>query len=162
MSEQAAVQEQEKGEDLKVEIRRVIKAPRSGVFSSWTTPELMQQWFAPGGMRVANASADLRVGGEYRVEMHGLDNAVYVASGFYRKIVPNELLSFTWGGACESGEETLVTVALRDLEQGTELILTHERFRSAEAVAKHEHGWIGCLDKLEKMDKPAEGSRHGS
>ena len=150
MSEHAAVQEQ-KSEDLKLEVRRVIKAPRSRVFASWTTPELMQQWFAPGGMRVASASADLRVGGEYRVEMHGLDDAVYVASGFYRKIVPNELLSFTWGGACESGEETLVTVALRDLEQGTELILTHERFRTAEAVAKHEHGWIGCLDKLEKL-----------
>jgi uncharacterized protein YndB with AHSA1/START domain len=58
----------------------------------------MQQWFAPGGMRVASARADLRVGGEYRVEMHGLDDAVYVASGFYRTIVPNELLSFTWGG----------------------------------------------------------------
>jgi len=137
---------------LKLEVRRVIKAPRSRVFASWTTPELMQQWFAPSGMRVASAHADLRVGGEYRVEMHGLDNAVYVASGLYRKIVPNELLSFTWGGACDSGEETLVTVVLRDLEQGTELILTHERFRSAEAVAKHEHGWIGCLDKLEKLD----------
>jgi hypothetical protein len=47
----------------------------------------------------------------------------------------------------------LVTVVLRDLEQGTELILTHERFRSAEAVAKHEHGWIGCMDKLEKLEE---------
>ena len=102
---------------------------------------------------MASARADLRVGGEYRVEMHGLDDAVYVASGFYRKIVPNELLSFTWGGPCDSGEETLVTVALRDLEQGTELIQTQERFRSAEAVAKHEHGWIGCLDKLEKLEE---------
>jgi hypothetical protein len=43
----------------------------------------------------------------------------------------NELLSFTWGGSCEPGEETLVTVALR-------------------------------LDKLEKLDEPAEGSRQGS
>ena len=151
MSEQAAVQEQEKSEDLKLEVRRVIKAPRSRVFASWTTPELMQQWFAPGGMRVTSASTDLRVGGEYRVEIRGLDDAVYVASGFYRKIVPNELLSFTWVRGCESGEETLVTVALRDLEQGTELILIHERFRTEEAVTKHEQGWIGCLDKLEKL-----------
>ena len=52
MSEQAAVQEQETREDLKLEIRRVIKARRSRVFESWTTPELMQQWFAPNGMRV--------------------------------------------------------------------------------------------------------------
>jgi uncharacterized protein YndB with AHSA1/START domain len=154
-SQQAAVQEQETREDLKVEIRRVIKAPRSRVFASWTTPELMQQWFAPGGMRVASASTDLRVGGEYRVEMHGADDAVYVAAGVYRKIVPNELLSFSWIGACAAGEETLVTVRLRDFEQGTELILTHEHFGSAETAAKHEHGWTGCLDKLEEFSRQA-------
>jgi uncharacterized protein YndB with AHSA1/START domain len=151
MSQQAAVQEQEKSEDLKLEIRRVIKAPRSRVFASWTTPELMQQWFAPGGMRVASASADLRVGGEYRVEMHGVDDAVYVAAGVYRKIVPDQLLSFTWGGGCDPGKETTVTIEFRDFENGTELILKHEHFTSAEATAKHQHGWIGCLDNLEKL-----------
>ena len=84
-----------------------------------------------------------------------------VFMGDKQRAAYNELLSFTWGGSCEPGDETLLKVALRDLEQGTELILTHERFRSAEAVAKHEHGWIGCLDKLEKLDEPAEGSRQG-
>jgi uncharacterized protein YndB with AHSA1/START domain len=151
MSEQAAVQEQEKIEDLKLEIRRVIKAPRPRVFASWTTPELMQRWFAPSGMRVANASADLRVGGEYRVEIRGVENAEYVASGVYRKIVPNELLSFTWGNGCDAGNETLVTITFRDLEHGTELILIHERFSSSDARARHEQGWTGCLDKLEEL-----------
>ncbi len=155
MSEQAAVQEQEKSEDLKLEIRRVIKAPRSRVFASWTTPELMQQWFAPGGMRVANASTDLRVGGEYRIELHGVDDTVVVAAGVYRKIVPNELLAFTWGGTCDAGKDTLVTVKFRDLDYGTELILTHEHFTSAEAVARHEHGWTGCLDSLEEFTRRA-------
>ena len=155
MSEQAAVQEQETHEDLKLEIRRVIKARRSRVFESWTTPELMQQWFAPSGMRVANASADLRVGGEYRVEMRGVDDAEYVASGVYRKIILDELLSFTWAAGCDPGKETLVTITFRDFEHGTELILTHERFSSAEAAARHEHGWTGCLDKLEELSRRA-------
>ena len=153
MSEQAAVQEQEKSEDLKVEIRRVIKAPRSRVFASWTTPELMQRWFAPGEMRLANASADLRVGGQYRIEMRGVDNAEYVATGVYRKIVPNELLSFTWGAGCDPGQETLVTITFRDFEHGTELMLTHERFSSADAAARHERGWVACLDKLEEFSR---------
>ncbi len=151
MSQNTAVQEQEK-QNLKLEIRREIKAPRSRVFESWTKPELMQQWFAPGGMRVASASADLRVGGEYRVEIRGLDNAVYMASGVYRKIIPDQLLSFTWRGACDSSKETLVTVEFSDCEYGTEIILKHERFDSAEAAAKHQHGWTGCLDNLEQMN----------
>jgi uncharacterized protein YndB with AHSA1/START domain len=155
MSEQAAVQEQETREDLKLEIRRVIKARRSRVFESWTTPELMQRWFAPSGMRVASASADLRIGGEYRVEIRGVDDAVYIAAGVYRKIVPDELLSFTWNNACDQGKETLVTLKFRDLESGTELILTHEHFSSADAAARHERGWNGCLDKLEELSPEA-------
>ncbi len=151
MSEQAAVQEQETREDLKLEIRRVIKAPRPRVFASWTTPELMQRWFAPGGMRIAHASTDLRVGGEYRIEMRGVDDAEYVATGIYRKIVPNELLSFTWGAGCDPRKETLVTITFRDFENGTELILVHEHFSSADAAARHERGWTGCLDKLEEL-----------
>ncbi len=156
MSEQAAVQEQAKSEDLKLEIRRVIKARRSRVFASWTTPELMQQWFAPSGMRMANASADLRVGGEYRIEMRGVDDAEYVATGAYRKIVPNELLSFTFGNGCDPGsKETLVTITFRDFENGTELILIHEGFSSADAAARHERGWTGCLEKLEEFSNRA-------
>jgi uncharacterized protein YndB with AHSA1/START domain len=157
MNEHAAVQEKAQGEDLKLQIRRVIKARRARVFESWTTPELMQRWFAPGEMRLVKASADLRLGGQYRIEMHGIDDAVFVASGIYRKIIPNELLSFTWGGACDPGAaETLVTVEFRDFEDGTELILTHEHFGSADAVAKHQHGWIGCLDNLEKFVRTEE------
>jgi uncharacterized protein YndB with AHSA1/START domain len=150
MSEQAAVQEETR-EGLRLEIRRVIKARRSRVFESWTTPELMQQWFAPNGMRVVSASADLRVGGEYRVEMRGVDEAEYLATGVYRKIILDELLSFTWNAGCDPGKETLVTITFRDFEHGTELILTHERFNSAEAAARHERGWTGCLDKLEEL-----------
>jgi uncharacterized protein YndB with AHSA1/START domain len=154
MSEQAAVQEHETREDLKLQIRRVIKARRPRVFASWTTPELMQQWFAPSGMRVANASVDLRVGGEYRIETRGVDDAEFVATGAYQKIVPNELLSFTWGKGCDPHrKETLVTITFRDFEDGTELILIHEGFSSSDVAAKHEHGWTGCLDKLEGLNQ---------
>ena len=32
----------------------------------------------------------------------------------------------------------------------TELVLTHERFASAEARDAHDKGWVGCLDRLGK------------
>ncbi|HEY4050402.1 MAG TPA: metalloregulator ArsR/SmtB family transcription factor [Acidobacteriaceae bacterium] len=151
MSESVALQEKAQSEDLKLQVTRTIKARRPRVFDSWTKPELMQRWFAPGEMTVANASADLRVGGEYRVEMHGVDGFVHIAAGVYKKIVPNEILSFTWGALCDSSTETLVTVEFKDVEGGTELTLTHEHFTSAESAAKHQHGWDGCLDNLEKF-----------
>lgn len=153
MSESAAVEEKAQNKDLKLQISRTIKASRQRVFDSWTRPELMQRWFAPGTMTVANATADLRVGGQYRVEMRGVDGYVHIAAGVYTRIIPNEVLSFTCGGNCDSGADTLVTVQFKDVDGGTELTLTHEHFASSEALAEHQHGWIDCLDKLDKLDK---------
>ena len=142
MSEHAALQEKAQSENLKLQVTRTIKASRPRVFDSWTKPELMERWFAPGAMTVANASADLQVGGQYRVEMHGVDGYVHVAAGVYKKIIPNEVLSFTWGGVCDPGPETLVTVEFKDVEGGTELTLKtralHFRRSSGQAPARME------------------------
>lgn len=151
MIENATLDEQAAAQDRKLQIVRVIRTTRQKAFDAWTRPELMQRWFAPGTMTVANVSADLRVGGAYRVEMKGADDYTHVAAGVYTKIIPNERIAFTWGGACDPSSETLVTVDFKDVEGGTQLTLTHEHFLTAESVSKHEHGWFGCLEKLVQL-----------
>lgn len=115
----------------------------------------MQKWFAPGAMVVTVASADLRVGGSYRVAMagdNGRGKCVNAAvCGTYRKIVPNELSCFSWGWPDDPTPETVVTVEFKDAEGGTELTLTHEGFVNTELSEKHQHGWVGCFDNLEKL-----------
>jgi len=48
-----------------------------------------------------------------------------------------------------------VTVALKDVEGGTELTLTHERFASEELRDRQESGWTSILSKLGNL---VEGS----
>lgn len=163
MNESLMMEERDVNSNLKLQLSRVIKAPRTRVYDAWTKPELMQSWFCPGNMIVPKAETDLRPGGSYRVEMQGSIDACEgspadvdmshkaVATGIYEKIVPNELLSFTWRGDWDASEVTLVTVEFRDVEGGTEVNLTHERFTSAESRNKHQHGWEGCLQKLEQF-----------
>ena len=67
------------------------------------------------------------------------------------KVEPHDLLVFTWSGDWNPAEETLVTVALRDVEGGTEIKLSHERFATAASHAAHEQGWTGPLDKLARF-----------
>lgn len=155
------VKQQETAENLKLQLRRVIRASRERVFAAWTQPEKIEQWFGRGNMTRPEVQNDLRVGGAYRIEMKGPDASCAdpskeadrscgsVASGVYRKIVPNELLCFTWKGDWLAGEETLVTVELRGVEGGTEVTLTHERFPTVESMGKHEQGWTACLEKLD-------------
>jgi hypothetical protein len=44
-------------------------------------------------------------------------------------------------------------VSVEFIERGaaTEVVLRHEGLPSDEERAKHEHGWTGCVDKLEAM-----------
>src|SRR5271155_4654781 len=114
MSESVAV-----SENVSLRVSRLIKARRSRVFDSWTKPELMNLWFAPGTMTVPNASADLRIGGAYRVEMKGDAEVTHIAHGVYQEIVPNELLRFTWGWQ-DVPAESVVTVEFKDVAGGTE------------------------------------------
>lgn len=131
-----------------LQVTRMVKAKRPRVFEAWTNPELMHLWFAPGTMTVPSASADLRVGGAYRVVMKGDGEVTHVVSGVYEEIVPNELLRFTWGWLGGDEEQSLVTVEFKDAVDGTEVILTHERLSTEESRNKHQHGWIGCLQNL--------------
>ena len=70
--------------------------------------------------------------------------------GTYREIVPPERLVYTWTWEGEN-VETLVTLELEAVDGGTELTMTQEGFRDSRAVAMHDHGWAGSLDRLEGL-----------
>ena len=144
-----------KGELLKLELRRVIRASRKRVFAAWTRPEELRKWFGPGGIHLAEAELDLRPGGAYRLVMQGsMENKPEEADrrmpvvGEYSAIVPDEMVSFTWRPGWENQLESLVTVRLRDVEGGTEVHLTHERIASESSCNGYDRGWKSCMDKL--------------
>jgi uncharacterized protein YndB with AHSA1/START domain len=141
---------------------RVIRAPRTRVYEAWTTPEILQKWFGPPGKHCPSASVDLRVGGAYRIVMAS-DNPSpgaegeecgwreTAAFGEYTKIVPNELLQFTWASNWNPGEQSRVTVSLKDVAGGTEINILHEDFTTEASRDGHNQGWAGCLEELAAM-----------
>jgi uncharacterized protein YndB with AHSA1/START domain len=150
-----ATPEVKTGGDRRVEIRRVIRASRQRVYEAWTRPEELRKWLAPGPMRVVHAQADLRVGGAYRIQMEGsmdghpeLAERRVSAMGEYTELVANERVSFTWRVDFNTDPESRVTVQLRDVEGGTELVLIHEQIANDEARGGYTRGWTSCVDKL--------------
>jgi uncharacterized protein YndB with AHSA1/START domain len=133
----------------KLVLTRTIAASVERVYDAWTNPAQMKRWFCPGEMTVPVAEADLREGGQYRIQMRSPDGELHTTGGVYQEIVPNQRLVFTW--QWEGAEvETTVTVELRRIsDRQTELTVTHEGFETSEARDKHGPGWNGCLDKLE-------------
>ncbi len=154
MKEEKEMEKKEMSEKLCLRLTRVIRAPRGKCFEVWTKPELMARWLAPSPMTVSEATADVRVGGEYRIAMSGTSESGKCVNasvtGVYKEIVPNDRITFTWRWPDDPHPETTVSVEFRDVEHGTELTLTHRGFESEDVLAQHEHGWQGCLDKMER------------
>jgi uncharacterized protein YndB with AHSA1/START domain len=148
-------------ENVTLEIKRLIKAPRERVFEAWTNPEQLKKWFGPGqDYLVPLAKVDLRVGGRYRIQMKNPDGEFHTPVGTYREIKPPERLVFTWawekdGSEPDFGEVEpcgmLVTLEFHARGEQTELVLRQEQFASVESRDRHEVGWTGCLDRLEKL-----------
>ena len=133
-------------------IVRRFKAAPDKVWRALTQAEALKHWMAPSDdFGIPLAETDLRVGGRYRVVMKAPDGEEHDVSGEYREIVLNRKLVCTWAWKSTPERESLVTFELRSHQGGTELTLRHERFADEEARDKHQHGWGGCLARLEEF-----------
>src|SRR5215469_4929747 len=115
--------------DTRLCVKKLIKAKRDRVFAGWTAPDLMKQWYAPDEMTGPTASCDPRVGCKSRVDMMGRlmgEEASGTVTGKYIKIIPGELLVFTWRWEGDPSPETVVTVELAEASGGTEVTVTHD------------------------------------
>ena len=97
----------------KVDISRVLDAPRELVFEAWSRAEHLVKWFAPDGFQ-CHAAIDFRPGGKLSIRLVGMgfDDTV---TGTYHEIVPNERI--VWGARFSDVPEhemrTTVTLAAR-------------------------------------------------
>jgi uncharacterized protein YndB with AHSA1/START domain len=132
-------------------LKRRLKAPPAKVFAAWTDPEKVKRWMGPGEVVLLAAECDARAGGRYRWLMRNHAGEEHDVSGVYREFVPNEKLVFTWAWKSMPERESLVTVLLKPDGDGTLLTLTHEQFFDAETRDRHQQGWGGALDKMEKL-----------
>lgn len=134
-------------------VKRTFSASRDAVFNAWTDPNALKQWFHAGDdMTTPIHEVDLRVGGKYRLGMQAKDdNTLYVVHGTYREVQRPEKLVYTWSWEGQEAAETLVTVLFRELENSTEVVLTHEQFPSVEERDKHHEGWRACFKQLAEM-----------
>jgi uncharacterized protein YndB with AHSA1/START domain len=66
--------------ELEIRVERVFDAPRAHVFSVWTNPELIPQWWGDG---TVVEQMDVRPGGTYRFR-----TAFGVVEGEFREVEP--------------------------------------------------------------------------
>jgi uncharacterized protein YndB with AHSA1/START domain len=131
---------------------RKFNATPEKVWRALTQPEALKQWMAPSDeFSIPLAEADVRVGGRYHLIMKSPDGEEHDVSGVYREVVAHRRLVYTWAWKSTPERESLVTWELRAAGGGTELTLRHEQFADEESRDKHQHGWTGCIARLERF-----------
>ena len=83
--------------DREIVLSRVIDAPRDLVFSAWSDPRHLPQWFGPKGFRIETKEIDVREGGCWRFDMIGPDGTVYPNRMRFRRIEKPRLIEADHG-----------------------------------------------------------------
>lgn len=142
------------GQNTRLEIRRVIKAPRDRVYAAWTDVTQLKHWFGPENVQTRDIIADAREGGEFRWDLINSEGEEMTMRGQFRELQPGKKIVFTWQWQNDEdwkNHTSIVTVELFDGDGGTELRLIHEQLPSEESRDRHNQGWNSALDKLEKL-----------
>jgi len=138
-------------ETQKLVMTRSFAFPPETVYRAWTEPDRMVRWFSPN-VRWNSPTIDVEPvpGGKHNITMNHSDGDRVHWIGSYVELVPYERLAFTlkWLEDTDDPGESLVTVVLRPVPEGTELTLTHDNLRSARAMEGVSSGWDGCLAML--------------
>lgn len=143
-------------------LRRVLDGTPEQIWTAWTRPELLKQWWAPRPFETREASIDLRVGGAFRTVMRAPDGAEFPTASVFLEITPNRRLVFTDGLTTDwrpAGEPFMVaSVEITPVAEGkTEYVATARHWKAAsmkhhEDMGFHE-GWGKCADQLAELLK---------
>src|SRR5206468_4037636 len=135
-------------EQLSLELRRLIKAPRDQVYAAWSDPAQLRQWFGPDTVQTDGLIADVRVGGQFEWRVTNCDGEKMIVRGEYREVEPGRKIVFTWQWDDDENWEdraSVVTVELSDADGGTEVRLRHEQLPNEQSRDNHNQGWNNVL-----------------
>jgi uncharacterized protein YndB with AHSA1/START domain len=98
---------------------RLLDAPRELVWSVWTDPKHLAQWWGPDGFRTTTSAFDFQPGGVWRFVMHGPDGRDYENRITFDEIVKPERIAYHHGGGDDQELRHACVTDLEFLSQAT-------------------------------------------
>jgi uncharacterized protein YndB with AHSA1/START domain len=103
---------------------RVFDAPRELVWTAWTDPKHLAQWWGPDGFTTTTSEHDFRPGGVWRFVMHGPDGRDYQNRITFDEIVRPERIVYRHGGGDDvEPVQFQTTVTFEELDRKTRLTM---------------------------------------
>ena len=134
---------------------RVLDAPRELVWTAWTDPKHLAQWWGPNGFSTTTSAFDFRAGGVWRFVMHGPDGRDYENRITFDEIVTPERIRYHHGGGGDvEPVQFRTTVTFEDLGGNRTRLTLHAVFPSAaerDRVIKDYGADKGAVQTLSRL-----------
>jgi uncharacterized protein YndB with AHSA1/START domain len=139
-----------------IQLHRVLRANPERVYRAFLNADAMAKWLPPYGFTCKVHHMDAKVGGTFKMSFTNFATGQgHSFGGEYRKLVPNELISYSdrFDDPNLPGEmET--TVSLKKVSCGTEVNVVQEGVPEAIPVEMCYLGWQESLAQLANLVEP--------
>jgi uncharacterized protein YndB with AHSA1/START domain len=139
-----------------VHLHRVLAAKPEKVYRAFLEPDAMARWMPPNGFTCKVHHMDAKVGGSYKMSFTNFTTGTSISfGGEYREMVPHERLRYTdnFDDPNLAGE-IQVTVTLKKVSVGTELIIVQEGIPDVIPLEACYLGWQESLKNLARLVEP--------
>jgi uncharacterized protein YndB with AHSA1/START domain len=127
---------------VKITVEANVRASVEKVWHAWTSPDDIKQWNAASDdWHTTAAAVDLRVGGTFSSRMEAKNGSMgFDFAGTYTKIIPHQLIEFSFGGR----------VAVVEFTPKGESVLIRETFDAEEthSIEQQRQGWQAILNRF--------------
>ena len=139
-----------------VYVTRKFNCSAKTLFKWIVEPEFISKWFGPKDFSVGVIQRDLKVGGDYKIELIKSDSTSFFVVGTYLEIDDRKCLkfSFSYSGLTKHRPKSIVHLTLKELDPlATELTLIQKFETTPDGIENKTKGWEYMFKKLSKIIK---------
>jgi uncharacterized protein YndB with AHSA1/START domain len=139
-----------------VRLHRVLMAKPEKVYRAFIEAGALARWLPPDGFTCAVHHLDAKIGGTFRMSFTNFTTgAAHSFGGEFLELVPGQRLKYTdrFDDPNLPGE-IVVTVILKEVSCGTDIIITQENLPEIIPVESCYLGWQQSLQYLAKLVEP--------
>lgn len=148
--------------DRHILLSRDFDAPRELVWKAMVSPEHVVNWWGPRGFTTTVEEMDVRVGGNWKLTMHGPDGKDYPNKSVFTEVVAPERISFKHGGGRkgEPGATFIGTWTFENIAPDKTRVTIYMVFPTAEdrnRVVEHYNAIEGGKQTLARLGEYLPG-----
>ncbi len=121
------------------------------VFEAWINPQQMTKWFHPDSTTYYHeADVDPRPGGKFRITLTTKSGPIAALGEYLVFDRPKQLqMSWQWDFEGAEGFVSRLNIDIAPENNGSNFVMTHDRFVDEEARNNHQQGWTGCIEAMD-------------